>query len=294
MTNPLLTLYTPGTRPELITKAEKYRPDAVIIDLEDTVPREMKADVRAEIAEIIPGLPKKPLVRVNNEEDFLEDDLRSIVTGDTLGVVLPKVESVDELAVAERAMAAAEKEAGLAPDTVFLILQIESALGVLKCFELCSALSRIRSVTFGSAEDGDLQQDLGCTFSLEGTELLYARSKVLLEARAAKLPFVLDGAFSEIGNDEALRADCTLSRRLGYDGRTLIHPGQIEVARSVYALSAEQSAHYKMVVLEFEAALARGDASIKVNDRLIDYAMYNQAKSVLMRFEPAFFDTPWS
>lgn len=290
MPNPLLTLYTPGTRPEFITKAEKYNPDAVIIDLEDTVPREIKADTRAAIADLIPSLANKPLVRVNNEEEFLEDDLRAIVTGNTLGVVLPKVESVGELAVAEKAMAVAEKEARLAPDSVILILQIESALGVLKCFELCSALSRIQSVTFGSAEDGDLQQDLGCTFSLEGTELLYARSKVLLEARAAKLPYVLDGAFSEIGNDDALRADCTLSRRLGYDGRTLIHPGQIEVARAVYSLSEEQSDHYKTVVREFEAALAKGDASIKVNDRLIDYAMYNQAKSVLTRFEPEFFE----
>ena len=70
----------------------------------------------------------------------------------------------------------------------------------------------------------------------------------------------------------------------------MIHPGQIAVARSVYALSEEQSAHYKRVVREFEAALKRGDASIKVNDRLIDYAMYNQARSVLTRLEPDFFD----
>ncbi len=290
MSNPLITLYTPGIRPELITKAARYNPDAVIIDLEDTVPRAKKPDVRGEIADLIPTLENRPLVRVNNEEEFLVDDLRATVTANTLGIILPKVETVDNLAVVDKTMAAAEKEAGLDTDSVPLILQIESALAVLNCYELCSALPRVASVTFGSAEDGDLQQDLGCAYSIEGTELLYARSKVLLDARAAKLPYVLDGAFSEIGNDEALRADCVLSRRLGYDGRTLIHPGQIEVARSVYALSAEQSAHYKQVVREFEAALKRGDASIKVNDRLIDYAMYNQARSVLTRFEPNFFD----
>ncbi len=290
MSNPLITLYTPGIRPELITKAARYSPDAVIIDLEDTVPRDMKSDVRGQIGELIPTLENRPLVRVNNEDEFLVDDLRATVTANTLGIIIPKVETVETLAVVDKAMAAAEKEAGLDVDTVPLILQIESALGVLKCYELCSALARVVSVTFGSAEDGDLQRDLGCTYSIEGTELLYARSKVLLDARAAKLAYVLDGAFSEIGNDEALRADCVLSRRLGYDGRTLIHPGQIAVARSVYALSDEQSAHYKQVVREFEAALERGDASIKVNDKLIDYAMYNQARTVLTRFEPEFFD----
>lgn len=76
MSNPLITLYTPGIRPELITKAAKYNPDAVIIDLEDTVPREMKPDVRGQIADLIPTLPNRPLVRVNNEEEFLVDDLR--------------------------------------------------------------------------------------------------------------------------------------------------------------------------------------------------------------------------
>ena len=106
---------------------------------------------------------------------------------------------------------------------------------------------------------------------------------MLLEARAAKLPYVLDGAFSDIEDRDALRADCTLSRRLGYDGRTLIHPAQIPVARAAYALPEEEIAHYRKAVEEFEAAEKRGEASIQVDGRMIDYAMYKQAKSVLAR-----------
>ena len=139
-------------------------------------------------------------------------------------------------------------------------------------------------MSFGSAEDGDLQRDLGCDFSLDGTELLYARSKVLLECRAAKLPYVLDGAFSDVGNVEAFRTDSTLSRRLGYDGRTCVHPGQVDPAREIYSISEVQKTYYKKVVAEFEVALEEGAASIKVDGKMVDNAMYVQAKAVLDRF----------
>lgn len=284
MSYPLITLYTPGTRPEMVVKAEKYHVDALIIDLEDTVPPPLKAETRKVIAELIPSLPKPPLVRVNNDDDYLEDDLTAVVTANTLGILFPKAETVDELKKVDAVISAAEAAQGLAKNGIKLILQIESALGVMRCFELASCLERIESVSFGSAEDGDLQKDLECDYSAEGTELLYARSKVLLEARAAKLPYVLDGAYSDIGNTKAFEADCILSRRLGYDGRTLVHPGQIGPARSAYAISDEQAARARDVVGAFEAAEKEGNTSIMIDGKLVDYAMYNQAKSVLARF----------
>ncbi len=284
MSYPLITLYTPGTRPELAQKAEKYDIDSIIIDLEDTVPPDMKAETRGIIAELIPTLPNKPLVRVNNDSDLLEDDLRAVITPNTLGILFPKAETVEDLKSVDKVMKEAEAATGLETGSVRLLLQIESALGVLRCFDLCMAADRIDSVSFGSAEDGDLQRDLGCEFSLEGTELMYARSKVLLEARAAKMPYVLDGAFSDVSNVEAFRTDSILSRRLGYDGRTCVHPAQVDAAREIYSLSDEQTAYYRKVVEEFEAALKDGAASIKVDGKMVDNAMYVQAKSVLDRF----------
>jgi citrate lyase subunit beta/citryl-CoA lyase len=151
---------------------------------------------------------------------------------------------------------------------------------------LASFLPRIESVAFGSAEDGDLQTDLGCSFSIEGPELLYARSRVILEARAAKLPYILDGAFSGIDDLEGFKEDCKVSRRLGYDGRTLVHPAQIPPARDIYSLSEEQVEYYQRVIINFEESEKLGNASIKVDGKLVDYAMYNQAKSLLKRFKP--------
>ena len=144
-----------------------------------------------------------------------------------------------------------------------------------------TASPRVESVSFGSAQDGDLQGDLQCAWSLEGTELLYARSKVLLDARAARLPYVLDGAYSDIKNDDALRTDCQLSKRLGYDGRTAVHPQQVAVIRDTYAASAEELNYYRRLIAAFEVAEADGSAAISLDGKLVDYAMYKKAQTFL-------------
>ena len=291
MSYPLITLYTPGINLDLARKADKYNPDAIIIDLEDTVPPDKKKEVRNEVAQLIPTLPNPPLIRVNNDEKYLEGDLKSVVIKNTRGILVPKAETTDNLRIIESVISKCEATQGLKKNSVKIILILESALGVMSCYELASFLPRIESVSFGSAEDGDLQADLGCTFSIDGPELLYARSRVILEARAAKLPYILDGAYSGVSDLDGLREDCRLSRSLGYDGRTLVHPGQIEVARSMYSISDEQVGYYQKVIREFELASKAGNASIKVDGKLVDYAMYNQAISLLKRFKPDLLET---
>lgn len=281
MNYPLITLYVPGTRPELIEKAARCAPDAVIIDLEDTVPTDRKVQVRQDIADILPSVALPVLVRVNNDPDFLEADLKAMVSEHVYGLFLPKAEDPAQLQQVDAIMGQAERERGLAAGSVKLMPMMETALGVLRCFELATAAPRVESVSFGSAEDGDLQGDLQCAWSIEGTELLYARSKVLLDARAARLPYVLDGAYSDIKNDEALRTDCQLSKRLGYDGRTLVHPQQVPVARAAYAASAEELDYYRRLIAAFEAAEADGSAAISLDGKLVDYAMYKKAQTFI-------------
>ncbi|MGY9002698.1 MAG: HpcH/HpaI aldolase/citrate lyase family protein [Rhodospirillales bacterium] len=285
MSKPLITLYIPGTREDMILKSAKYEPDAIIIDLEDTVPMDLKAETRTRIADLIPQLSLQPIIRINNEPDLIQDDLKAVASDKINSILVPMAEDLDALKEADRVVTKIEIEQGYEPDSIKFILMMESVLGVMRCYDLATSVKRVESVAFGSAEDGDLQREMGCGFSVEGTEMLYARSKVLLEARAAKLPYVLDGAFSAVKDLDALRADCTLSRRLGYDGRTLIHPSQIPVAREAYSLPKEELAHYRKVVEEFGVAEANGLAAVQVNGKLIDYAMYKQAKAVLARSE---------
>ena len=281
MNYPLITLYVPGTRPELIDKALRASADAIIIDLEDTVPVNLKNQVRDNIHEILSNANQKFLVRINNEPNHLEEDLEKMVSKNVYAILLPKAENPNQIHQIDAIMTEAERNHNLPVNSVKIIPMIETALGVIRCFELAIASQRVETITFGSAEDGDLQGDLKCAWSLDGTELLYARSKVLLDSRAARLPYVLDGAFSDIKNDRALLADCELSKRLGYDGRTLVHPQQVPIARKAYSPSDDELDYYRKLIGAFEAAENSGSASISLDGKLVDYAMYKKAKSFI-------------
>jgi len=278
---PLITLYTPGNRPDLVEKAARFDPDGIVIDLEDSVPIDLKGTARQQVAEILPRLETMNLVRVNSEAQFLEDDLTAVVSEHIYGIGLPMAETVEQVENADRIMARLERERGLEPDSVKLLLLIETARGVAKCFDLCTAAGRVESVVFGSAEDGDLQRDLHCAFSIDGPELNYSRSRVLVEARAAGLPYVLDGAWSGVQDLDGLRAECTLSKRIGYDGRTLIHPKHVAIAREAYEPNPDEIAYYTRLLEAFEEAEKKGLAAINFEGKLVDYAMYKKAKLFL-------------
>jgi citrate lyase subunit beta/citryl-CoA lyase len=278
---PLISLFTPGNRPDFIAKAARYNPDAIIIDLEDSVPLQLKEQTRGEVAAVTADLKVTALVRVNSDPDTLAADLKAVVSKHIFGVMLPMAERVEQVQSADKIISATESERKLPPGSIKLILILESALAVHRCYDLATAAPRVESVAFGSAENADLQRDLGCAWSIEGTELLYARSKVLLEARAAKLPYVLDGAFSRLDDEAMLRADCQLSKRLGYDGRTLIHPRHIAVAREVYRPTEAELESSRRLVVAFEKAEAEGRAAFAFEGRMVDYAMYERAKALL-------------
>lgn len=278
---PLITLYTPGNRLDLIEKAARFEPDGIVIDFEDAVPLQMKAQVREDVSKILPTLTLTTLVRVNSEPQFLEDDLKAVVSSHIYGVGLPMAETVEQVQNADRIITGLERERGLEPDSVKLLLLIETAKGVAKCFDICSAAKRVESVIFGSAEDGDLQRDLHCAFSVDGPEMNYSRSRVLVESRAAGLPYVLDGAWSGIQDFDGLRRECELSKRIGYDGRTLIYPKHVPIAREAYAPDPKMVDYYHRLIGTFEEGEKKGLAAINFEGKLVDYAMYKKAKLFL-------------
>ena len=270
-----------------MAKALQSGADAVILDLEDSVPVAAKADARSLVAKAIDGAANAAgpsiFVRTNGAvTGLLADDLGAVMRPGLDAVMLPKVESVEQVQTLTGALDHLEVAAGMKPRTVAIILQVESALGVYRCFDLIKSSSRVAGTCFGSARDGDLQTDLGCSWSPEGTELLYARSKVLLDTRAAGHDvYPLDGVFADLNDEAGLVEDSRLSARLGFVGRTVIHPKQIDPVRRAYAVSAADVAYYQKVVLEFEALESSGAAAITVDGRLVDYAMYERAKRVL-------------
>jgi len=281
-------LFAPGIKERVMTKALESGADAVILDLEDSVPLASKAEARALVAKTIDaaaGSLSRPLiyVRVNGAAtSLLADDLNAVVRPGLDAILLSKVGNVEDVQQTAAALERNESQRGMKQGSAEIILQIENALGVYNCFNLIKASPRVAATCFGSARDGDLQTDLGCSWSIEGTELLYARSKVLLDTRAAGSHIhPLDGVFSDLNDETGLIADSRLSARLGYIGRTVIHPKQIAPVKSAYAVPEGDVAYYQKVVVEFAAAEKAGTAAIAVDGKLVDYAMAQRARRVL-------------
>ncbi|MFI4960774.1 MAG: HpcH/HpaI aldolase/citrate lyase family protein [Hyphomicrobiales bacterium] len=281
-------LFAPGIKERVMTKALESGADAVILDLEDSVPLASKAEARALVAKTIDAAAEslsRPLiyVRVNGAATgLLADDLNAVVRPGLDAILLSKAENVEDVQQTAAALEDNESQRGMKQGSAEIILQIENALGVYNCFNLIKASPRVAATCFGSARDGDLQTDLGCSWSIEGTEMLYARSKVLLDTRAAGSHIhPLDGVFSDLNDETGLIADSRLSARLGYIGRTVIHPKQIAPVKSAYAVPELEVAYYQKVVVEFAAAEKAGTAAIAVDGKLVDYAMAQRARRVL-------------
>ena len=276
-------LFTPGNRPDLIVKAIASGADAVIVDLEDAVPLDSKADARAGLADL-PASPVPLYVRVNGAEtDMLWDDVIAAGSSGVAGIVLPKAEDPALLVAIDGALTALEMSQGRPRGHTTVMPLIESSLGVLRTYEILTSASRVESVMFGSGEQGDLFADLGAEWTPEGTGLLYARSHVLLAARAAGIEHPLEAVFMDFRNLEALRVECELARRIGYVGKVAIHPAQVAVIHDVFTPSAEEVAAQQRIVEEFDKALAAGSASINVDGKMVDYAVARVAKAVLAR-----------
>ena len=285
---PLRTaLFAPGSKDRVMAKALESGADAVILDLEDSVPVASKAEARGLVAKAIDAAAaNRPgpsvFVRVNAASTgMLGEDLLAVVRPGLDAIFLPKAESVEDVELAVSYLDRYEAARSVHYRTVEIVLMIESALGVHRCFDLVNASPRVASTCIGVAQDGDLQTDLGCSWSVEGTELLYARSKVLLDTRAAGKPYPLDGVFSNLADEDALIQDSRLSARLGFVGRTVIHPKQIKPVRIAYAVPQAEVEYYTRVVKEFEAVEKTGVAAITVDGKLVDYAMFQRAKRVL-------------
>ena len=281
-------LFAPGIKDRVMGKALAAGADAVILDLEDSVPLATKAEARTLVARTIDGAaanPSRPgiYVRVNAASTgLLADDLEAVVRPGLDAVLLSKTENIDDVRQTAGSLDRLEKARGVKAGAVEIILQIENALGVYDCFNLIKASPRVVATCFGSARDGDLQTDLGCSWSIEGTELIYARSKVLLDTRAAGANIhPLDGVFADLNDEAGLLADSKLSARLGYIGRTVIHPKQIEPVKAAYAVPEADVAYYQKIATEFAVAEKTGTAAIAVDGKLVDYAMAQRARRVL-------------
>lgn len=285
--DPLRSLiFSPGNRHDLVAKAIKSGADAVIVDLEDAVPADAKPKTRDMLADL-PASPVPLYVRTNDPTTpWFWADVVAAARADVAGIVVPKAEDPDNMRQIDGALTAIEVDRGLEPGTLDLIPLIESAKGVFFAHGVLSAAERIRGLLFGSGEQGDLVVDLGVEWTPDGAGLLMARSQVVLAARVAGAQ-PLDAVFMDFRNTDALRVECELAKRVGYEGKTAIHPAQVPVINEVFTPTDEEVAHNRHIVDAFEAALEEGSASISVDGKMVDYAVARVARSILARAEAA-------
>lgn len=277
-------LYIPGNRRKMLDKAASLPADAFILDLEDSVPAAEKPEARKLVCEYAAKiLDGRAWVRTNSlDSPFFAGDLEATVgSAGVAGYFVPKVDTVEQVREIERQIGALERARDVAAGATKIILTAESARAVLHCYALVTASPRIVSIVFGGARDADLMNDLGCAWSSDGPELMHARQHMLLGARAAGVKAPLDGAYADIRDKEGFERDTALSQRLGYRGRMLIHPDQIEPCKRLYGRSAEEIDYYTRVLAAFADATAAGKATTTVDGRMIDEAMALAARRVL-------------
>lgn len=237
-------LYAPGHRNDLIEAAAQSPADALILDLEDQVPADLKPHARLIVARTVEKLGNRVIMyaRINAvDSGVARDDLATIAVPGLAGVRIPKIESADAVRRADELLAEAEQANGLDAGSVAISLGLESAHAVRMAYELCLASRRIVSAGPGLGHGGDLQQDIGYLPSSSGIETLYIRSKVVLDVRAAGIPIPLDGGYGSYRSydasvDEAgLIRSATVGRQLGYRAKTCFHPAQVEHVNRIFA-----------------------------------------------------------
>ena len=277
-------LYVPANRDKFLEKSLGLPADALLFDLEDSVPAAEKDNARAGVKAYAPKVSGPQVwVRVNGlETGFAETDLDAVIGVKNLaGVFLPKVETRDEVIRWDALIGKLEAARGVPSGATKLVLSIESTLGVLNAYDMALGAKRVVSSAFGGAQDGDLNTDLGCVWSIDGPEMMHARCHTLLCARAARFDTPLDGVFANVRDAEGFEKDTALSRRLGYRGRKLIHPSQIEPCNRLYAPTQAELDYYARVLEAFDKSLAQGSASTTVDGKMIDVAMANAARRAL-------------
>lgn len=274
-------LIAPANRPEYINKFATLGADVSTMDLEDGTPEQHKQAARDGLAGMVAGLRKAGLskglyVRVNHpRSEHYRNDLAAAAGAAVDGVAIPKLGSVAELRAAVEMLQPAEVALGR---PFKIIGGIESAMGALNVSEIAFGDPRLVGLYFGAE---DFATDLlGARRTKEGTEVLYARSRVVLAAKAARI-CAIDQGVLEIHDDERFRYDSEQARNLGYDGKVCLNPRQVALANELFSPSPEEVAFARRLLEAALAAEARGIGTIDFEGRMIDGPLVKRCEHIV-------------
>jgi len=271
-------LYLPGNTPSMMLNAGIHKPNGIILDLEDAVAHDKKYEARFIVRNTLRGVNfygAERMVRINQIPLGL-DDLDYIVPNNVNLILVPKCESADQIQLLNSRINEIKEKHAIKHE-IWLMPIIESALGVVKAFEIATAADNISSIAIGLE---DYTADLGTLRSDVGNESFYARSAVVNACRAAGIQ-PIDSVFSDVSDMDALARNVKVSKSLGFDGMGCIHPRQIDVIHQNFAPEEKEILKAQKIFLAFIDAKKKGLGVVSLGTKMIDAPVVKRAENTL-------------
>ncbi|HBO37605.1 MAG TPA: citrate (pro-3S)-lyase subunit beta [Pasteurellaceae bacterium] len=276
-------LFIPGSNAAMLSNSFIYKPDSIMFDLEDAVALKEKDTARILVAHAL----QHPLyqdietvVRVNPlDSEFGLADLNAVVRAGVDIVRMPKTETAQDVIDIDNAIAEIEKACGREVGSTGLLAAIESPLGITQANQIATASKRLIGIALGAE---DYVRNLKTERSPEGIELLFARCSILQAARAAGIQ-AFDTVYSNANNEEGFLAEATLIKQLGFDGKSLINPRQIELLHNLFAPTQKDVEQAQKIIDAASEAAEQGLGVVSLNGKMIDSPIIERARLVLER-----------
>lgn len=274
-------LYIPGNNPAMVQQGGVYGADSILLDLEDAVAINQKDAARILLRNMIQATDfyeSEVTVRINHlDTPFGMDDLRAIVPIQPDAIRVPKIESKEDILKVIEIVEQIEDELGLPHDKMMLHAMIETALGVQNVYEIAGAHPRIDAITIGGQ---DLTSDMSIASTKDGIGIDYARKRIVMAAKANNID-VLDTVWVDIDDEEGLRRDSEYIRKIGFTGKAVINPRQIDVIHEVYTPTEAEIRKAVRIVLEFRKNKAAGIGVFAVDGKMVDAPVVARAEHTL-------------
>lgn len=275
-------LFLPGNNPNMLANGDVLGADAIIFDIEDAVSMDEKDSARILVRNTLESRDYskiKVLIRINpvDDNDFWEKDLEEIVPLAPDYIMPPKVSGKDYIKTLVKKLEKLEKRHKIEEGTIKLIPLLETAVGIENAYKIATSSERIKGLFLGGE---DLTADLGCPRTKEGNEILYARGRIIMAAKAAGIS-VYDTPFVDINDDEGLVKDTMFAKSMGFTGKVAISPRHVGVINSIFS-PTQKEIDYACEVLEaIEEAKRQGKGAIALYGKMIDAPIVARAEQTL-------------
>lgn len=274
-------MFLNAQKPGLIKDPYIYKPDSIMLDLEDAVAMREKDAARYSLFYALREIDYRGVervVRINGlDSDMWVEDIRCAVAGGCDAIRIPKTETAAEVKMVERAVEQSEKEFGVEPGRVLIMAALESAKGVLHALDICESSDRLFGIALSG---GDYTKDLQTTISGTGVEMMGARQHMIIAARAAGVQ-CFDTVYTNLDDMEGFRRDVETIHTMGFDGKSIINPRQIPIVHDIYTPKPKDIIFAEKVVKEIEEKSAQGIGVFTVDGKMIDIAFYDGAKRTI-------------